>query len=57
MPSAKELSTDSTTAATATVREMMRLLRNFIENFVVVQKETMPSMVKVFGRLSGPAAL
>ena len=47
MPSAKELSTDSTTAATATVREMMRLLRNFIENFVVVQKETMPSMVSL----------
>ena len=51
MPSAKELSTDSTTAATATTREMMKLFQNFSG------KEMMPSMVKCFGRESGPVAL
>ena len=38
MPSAKELSTDSTTAATATTREMMKLFQNFSGKLVVVQK-------------------
>lgn len=57
MPSAKELSTDSTTAATATTREMMKLFQNFSGKLVVVQKEMMPSMVKCFGRESGPVAL
>ena len=57
MPSAKELSTDNTTAATATTSEMTRLFQNLSGNFVVVQKETMPSMVKCFGRESGPVAL
>ena len=57
MPSAKELSTDSKTAATATTREMMKLFQNFSGKLVVVQKEMMPSMVKCFGRESGPVAL
>ena len=46
-----------TSAATATTREMMKLFQNFSGKLVVVQKEMMPSMVKCFGRESGPVAL
>mgnify|MGYP006904107373 FL=1 len=57
MPSAKEFSTESTTAATATTSEITKLFQNFSGNLVVVQKEMMPSMVKCFGSESGPVAL